>query len=313
MRNQTQKNSHPVFMEVNRMTPANAPEGRLGRGFVILAPPQAPKPTYGQIINKTEQHDHLLAEVQTLRAQVYLGDGAIQQRQIHPSGRYIQPADDLSWHLLTVDQQGHVTAGIRYLAHRPHSSYVDLDVSAALSHLPPSFTHQVKQAVEGELAKAESLGFKYVELGAWVVGEDLRRSTEAIRMLMMIYALSQSLGGAIALSTATTRHNSAGILRRTGGKPLAFAGSDVPAYFDPHYDCEMEVLSFDSRFPNPRFSGWIGEFREALSQVPMIAPSSSPEETASDLLQLHSALTGPLVPGETNEARELVAPRSEAN
>ena len=94
--------------------------------------------------------------------------------------------------------------------------------------------------------------FSYVELGGWVVGAELRCSTEAIRMLLMMYALSQALGGAIALSTATTRHNSSSILRRTGGRPLEAESAEVLPYFDPAYNCEMEMIAFDSRFPNPR-------------------------------------------------------------
>jgi len=272
------------------MTLADTAESRLGRGFVILAPSHANEPSSGKIVDRPEQHKRLLAEIQKLRAVIYLGDGAIKADQIHPSGCFMQREDNESWHLLTVNQEGRVTAGIRYLAHRPHTSYLELQMSEGISHLPSPFPEQVKRAVETELAKAQSSGLKFVELGAWVVGEELRCSTEAVRMLMMIYALSQALGGALALCTATRRHNCAGILRRTGGKPLALGGVELPSYYDPHYDCQMEVLCFDSRFPNPRYAGWIGEFREALSQIPMIAPSSSSTVTA-DLLQLDTALT----------------------
>src|SRR4051812_48880377 len=125
--------------EVRRMTPATAVESRLGRGFVILAPSQASEPSSGKIVGGLEQHNRLLAEIQKLRAAIYLGDGAIKEDQIHSSGRFIQHADDLSWHLLTVNQEGKVTAGIRYLAHRPHTSYFELQVSEAISHLPSPF------------------------------------------------------------------------------------------------------------------------------------------------------------------------------
>jgi hypothetical protein len=273
------------------MTLSNRAVSRLGRGFVILAPPQAGLPPFGQIVDDQVEHERLLAEIQTLRGNVYLDEGAIQPDQVHSSGRYIQPADDLSWHLLTVDEKGQVTAGIRYLAHRPDISFFELALSGAISHLPHPFRQHVRGAVQSELAKADSLGFNYVELGGWVVGETLRCSTEAIRMLSMMYAFSQLTGGAIALSTATTRHNSAAILRRTGGRSLEFEGDEVPPYYDPHYDCNMEVLCFDSRFPNPRYAGWICEFREALFHIPIVSRSMAAPEPSS-LLRLHSAVTG---------------------
>lgn len=69
---------------------------------------------------------------------------------------------------------------------------------------------------------------------------------------------------------------------------MSAAGVDVPRYFDPHYDCEMEVLRFDSRFPNPRYSGWIREFVDALRYLPII--SSTGVATTTGLLQLHSAV-----------------------
>jgi hypothetical protein len=73
----------------------------------------------------------------------------------------------------------------------------------------------------------------------------------------------------------------------------------------------MEVLSFDSRFPNPRYSGWIGEFREALAQIPMIAPCSPSAATAS-LLNLDSALTDSSGPRPCGTAVEADAPNLSA-
>jgi len=267
-------------------------ENRLGRGFIVLAPTQAGLVPFGHMAGDPSRHCRLLGESQRLRGRIYLKDGAITEDELTFDGRHIQPADDSSWHLLTVDRSDKVTACIRYLAHPAGTFYSDLEVSKAVSHQPSSFVSRVERAVQSEVAKANRLNMTYVELGGWVVGEELRCSTEAIRMVLMMYALSQTLGGAIALSTATTRHNSSSILRRAGGKSLSERGSEVPAYFDPHYNCEMEMVAFDSRFPNPRYAGWIGEFREALLQIPIIAPSE--ETVTSSLLHLHAAVMGPV-------------------
>ena len=53
----------------------------------------------------------------------------------------------------------------------------------------------------------------------------------------------------------------------------------------------MELLGFDSEFPNDRYARWIRDCREVLPQVPVIL--GAPVETcASDLLRLHAAVGG---------------------
>jgi hypothetical protein len=47
---------------------------------------------------------------------------------------------------------------------------------------------------------------------------------------------------------------------------------ELPPYFDPHYGCQMEVLRFDSRFPNPKYRSWVTEFSSSLTDAPVICP-----------------------------------------
>jgi hypothetical protein len=56
-----------------------------------------------------------------------------------------------------------------------------------------------------------------------------------------------------------------------GGAPLEADGTPVPTYYDPRYKCEMEILRFDSRHPNPKFSGLIERLREKMSNVQVVA------------------------------------------
>jgi hypothetical protein len=82
--------------------------------------------------------------------------------------------------------------------------------------------------------------------------------------------MARLLGGCIGVTTATERHCSASILRRIGGQPLMTQGIEIPRYFDSRFDCEMEILRFDSARPNPRFERWIEELKSYLSGVPVI-------------------------------------------
>src|ERR1035437_1492396 len=63
---------------------------------------------------------------------------------------------------------------------------------------------------------------------------------------------------------------SALILRRIGLESLCADGVALPPYFDPRYGCQMEVLRFDSRFPNPRYRDWVAEFISSLTSAPVM-------------------------------------------
>ncbi len=60
-------------------------------------------------------------------------------------------------------------------------------------------------------------------------------------------------GGCPAHVTATVKHRSSAILRRLGGSSLKFQGQELPRYYDPEYECEMEILKFETRSLNSRF------------------------------------------------------------
>ena len=262
-----------------------------GRQYVLLAPSQDAASQFDQASVDSLRHRRLLAEAQRLRGRIYLKDGAIQRSELLADDRHIQAADDQAWHLLTVDQNEAVVSCIRYFAHEAGVRFSELSV--ARSHIVRSaeLGTRVREAVETELDRAKRRGVWYVELGGWAVCESLRCTTEAVRTLLTVYALSQLRGGAVGLSSATARHHSSSILRRIGGRPLKANGVEVSSYYDAQYACEMELLSFDSEFPNQRYAGWISDCREVLHQVPVVL--GDPANTCtSDLLRLHAAVGG---------------------
>jgi hypothetical protein len=88
----------------------------------------------------------------------------------------------------------------------------------------------------------------------------------------------------------TTRHHSSSILRRLGGASLVDGEEEIPPYYDPDYGCEMELLTFDSTKPNPRYADWIHDCHHVLSNLVVIAPGF--EEThIGSLLQLDRTLS----------------------
>ena len=129
--------------------------------------------------------------------------------------------------------------------------------------------------MEADLELARRKDVAYIEFGGWAVAEEFCCTTEALRIALGACSLSRSLGGCVGISAATRRHHSSTILRRIGGRPLSVDGVELPPYYDPQYSCEMEMLRFDSSFPNPRYEVWIEEIRAHLFTAPVVRCKSS--------------------------------------
>jgi hypothetical protein len=94
------------------------------------------------------------------------------------------------------------------------------------------------------------------------------------------------LGGALVLTTANVAHSCSSILRRLGGSYLEFEGIPIPAYFDPRYNTEIELLRFDSRYPSTKYAGLVNMVMSKLANVSVVASSQdvtmiAPYETVS--------------------------------
>ncbi len=172
--------------------------------------------------------------------------------------------------MLVMDRDDQVCGCIRYREYWKDETFSELSVSESALAKSKTFGSILEAAVRAELSRASKLQVPFVESGGWALAEEYRGTTEALRMALAVYALSQALGGAIGISAATQRHGSASILRRIGGQPLEFEGFPLPAYDDPRYGCQMEALRFYSWAPNPRFSVWIDEVKAGLRTIPVL-------------------------------------------
>jgi hypothetical protein len=261
-----------------------------GRQMILLAPSLSGVPDafrYADV--QPVRHRELLAEMQQLRGSVYLQDGAIETSQLTPDGRHVLPVDERSWHVLTLDAQGQVCGCSRYLEHSNRVSFWQLELVKSALAQSASWGRKLQAAVEGEIAHARRRQVPYVEVGGWALSEQLRCTTEALRIALGTYSLAKILGGCIGISTVTVRNCSSSILRRIGGSALDIAGEILPRYFDPQYRCDMEILRFDSHAPNPRFREWIDRIKTQLLGVPVVCAGAGwsgfmePVETAAVL------------------------------
>jgi hypothetical protein len=242
------------------------------RALCLLPPPRAKIPaSFRNVASEPEQHERLLGQMQRLRGSVYLEDGAISSSDL-TAGRHQTASDRRSWHLLLLDGAGDVCGCLRYLLHSPETDFAQLIASETPLATCGIWRSVLTSSVKTELELAKALDVPFIEVGGWAIREELRKTVEALRMVLATYAFSREFGGAIGFTTATVRHSSSSILRRIGGLSLEANGATIPPYEDPHYNCRMEMLRFYSWAPNARYAVWIRELGRILRSVPVICP-----------------------------------------
>jgi hypothetical protein len=246
----------------------------LDQRLILLAPTASVPAFFKNVEHDTLRHLRLVRDMQRLRGKIYLDDGALDRNQLSAEGLHETAEDHKSWHLLMVDSHQHVTGCAWYLEH-PNSVGVD-DLRVRHTPLARSAEWRSKlwKGVESELTRARRERLRYAEVGGWAVSERSRCTSEGLVLALAGYSLGRICGGCLGITTATVRHCSSSILRRLGGAPLAADGAPVPSYYDPRYGCEMEILRFDSRRPNPKFNDLIERLRERMASVSILAPST---------------------------------------
>lgn len=260
------------------------------RGLTILAPTVALlSSAFTQAEFNPASYRALLDQIQRLRGKLYLEDGAIEHWHLTVDERYHLPSDDVSCHLLAVNQ-GCVTGGARLQIHSGDASFSDLAVSHSAQAHSAAWRAALRNAVSRDLQYARSNGLRFIEAGGWALTPELRCTTEALRIALSSFAIGKLLGGAVGLCTATVRHHSSSILRRLGAHALIWDGREIPRYYDPAYGCEMEVMRFDSHSPNKRFQGWIDQLEKELQSAPVFCANIAAAAESESLLALSGAL-----------------------
>jgi len=241
--------------------------------IVLLAPSaSATAGFFRNVVVDACRHRSLVRQIQRFRGAVYLEDGAIQKQQLSAGGLHQTAEDERAWHMASLDADGRVNACALYLEHDATAMFEDLRVRHSALALDPEWRPKLSAAIAAELTRARKAGLRYVELGGWAVAEQCRGTAGPLALALAVYGFSRrGEHGALGMPTATFRHCSATILKRLGGSRFTFGGIELPPYFDPHYNCMMEMLRFDSRRPNPRYLWLIDALKQRLADVRVIA------------------------------------------
>lgn len=247
------------------------------RTFVLLAPALAGVPrAFTRVESNEKQYETRLAQLQRLRGSLYLEDGAIEPWQLTDDGRHATAPDNLSWHLLSMEAS-EVVGCARLQVYAPTVSFSSLTVAQSALAADAHWGEMLRLSITAELYRAQAEEFRFIEAGGWALAPELRFTTEALHMALASYAIGDLLGGALGLSTATVRHKSSSILRRLGASSFTWGDHSLPPYYDPAYRCEMEVVRFDSRYPNPKYRSLVDTIKTQLPLVQVLCGTAKPE------------------------------------
>jgi len=258
--------------------------------LVLVAPPQANlAEAFNNVTVDAFKHQELIRQMQRLRGAIYLEEGNVRRDELTADGRHETAEDHKSWHILMTDGRGQIRSCALYLEHDNTASIRDLRVRHCPLVKNPDWKAKVKSAVETEMARARSAGLRFAELGGWAIQKERRGTPEGLMMALVTYGLSRTLGGALGITTANVAHSCSSILRRLGGAYLEFDGMPIPAYFDPRYNTEIELLRFDSRCSSTKYTSLIDLVKGKLANVSIVTSSLSLAMTdryrAVDLVQ----------------------------
>jgi hypothetical protein len=239
--------------------------------FKILAPSQKEVPgTVTHMQACAESHSDVMFDLQMLRGSVYREYAGIAATLL-PDGRHWHKLDAESWHIVLQDSDGIVIGCARY---RPiTNNFEQLICSKAAIALSPVTGPVFRSAFAQQFADARRRGLHYGEASAWALSERARCSTAAVNIALMSFAVAEWLGGGVGLTTASTRHHASLILRRLGGTPLA----GFAPYYEPMFDCSIELLHFDIANLEPRYLSKLEDVRAELRRTPVLWPVEVPD------------------------------------
>jgi hypothetical protein len=243
--------------------------------LLVLAPDTAIPKSLENVTADPQQHASFLRQIQRLRGRIYLNDGALRSEHLTRDGRHETSEDPKSWHLLVHDDDGHVSGCIWYLEHSK-PAFDALRIRHAALARDAHWGEKLRSAVDDDVRRAQRERIHYAEVGGWAVAEN-SRLTDCLLLILSTYGLSQLLGGAFVVATATLRHSSAAVLRRMGGSRLKGEDFEIPSYFDPNYECEMELLRFDTRCPTSRFAWMVESIKQKFATLPVFARNAATE------------------------------------
>ena len=267
--------SGPVVIRSPRPGPTLL--SRLG-GFSLaaVAPLSGGVPSaFTNVTADTAAREAMIGAIQRFRGGVYAEDGTIPASALDARGRHWTPFDEESWHLVVVDPVLRISGCVRLTIHGGGIRTSGLKLFEVISRMGPEQGCRYGAAVDAFMEESRRLGLGVAEAGGWAVRRGHRCGSKSLVVVLSLWSLLQAVGDCRMIATAGRCNRSAEMLHRLGGTALSLNGAELPAFFDDHHRCDIELLGFDSRFPDDRFVRDVAAIRTHLVNALVLAPSAA--------------------------------------
>lgn len=189
-------------------------------------------------------------------------------------GRHISAEDEKNYHLAlwNGELQGCLRVQFGQQSARPFTEYRVYDL---VRRMPADLAKMYHTAIETFVALYRNQGCETGETGGWAISKSFQRNPATLALPLAGWSFSRIFTRQIRIAAATERNGSSNMLKRMGGWPLKLKDQELPPFFDYGYQCQMELLCFDSDILNPRFESVVRESQMLLEDQCAVLPGTS--------------------------------------
>jgi hypothetical protein len=132
--------------------------------------------------------------------------------------------------------------------------------------MPTYLGRKYHVAMENFIETGNVKNYQVCETGGWAASITYQANAATLTLPLGAWSFSRVLTNQIGIASATERNGSAEMLKRIGGWRLKLDGEELPPFYDPVYNCKMELLCFDSDTLNPKFEPAVRDLQALLEE-----------------------------------------------
>lgn len=225
----------------------------------LIAPHAGALPIIAPTLTAGE-YEQTIADIQRFRGRIYVQDEAIPASALDGSGRHYNKLDYSSYHIVARTHEGAITGVMRVPLYVSGAAVWFMQLYHVLERMEPGPKALYSSAIQQFIDQSATTYPFIVEPGGWAVDRQISEKLTGTTLVAATWAFCQLIGGAVAVATATVKHNSAALLKMMGGINC-LEGTSNARFYDPFHRCELEIVYFRSDRVNPRFAAMVEEIK----------------------------------------------------